>query len=220
MRAGFDWRQDGATKKRDCPPAPPSSAAAACVAGCTPTMLPNWRALGERYWCERAWTPSEHVELTAAASGNTSFFTCPWRPSALGAMLNSWEARRAAGFTDCSPKCAARRAALTGAARAEYEARRAHYYSEVVLDRAALEAGLPHAIEAFFYVAGVNESACNADKMASGDKITRPRCEAFTRDARRVLLRAFGLGAAELPLVRLDVHDGAGAPFSGDARGE
>ena len=73
-------------------------------------------------------------------------------------MLESWAARRAAGYTECSPKCEARRHALTGDALRAYEANRAHYYSEAVLDRAAIEAELPHSILAFFYIAGVNET--------------------------------------------------------------
>lgn len=134
------YESDGATKKRDCPLMPGTSA---CVAGCTPTMLPNWTDLGETYWCSRVWTPAHHLETPAAVSA--SFFSCPWRPADLDSMLTSWAARRTAAFVECSPKCEQRRASLSGEALREYDARRARYYSEVVLDRNYFMQALPQA---------------------------------------------------------------------------
>lgn len=68
-------------------------------------------------------------------------------------------------------------------------------------------------VTAFFYVDGVNETECVAQKVSSGDKLRRPRCEAFTRAARREMLSAFSLHPEEKPLLRLD-PDNMRAPFS------
>ena len=225
MRCAFE--SDGATKKRDCPSATATSSTlagggtngegtTACVPGCTPTHLANWSILGDRYWCHRAWSDSQHVEAPNATGAG--YFSCPWRPSDLDTMLDSWAARRAASYTECSSKCEARRARLTGDARRAFEMQRGRYYSEVVMDRAALLQEMPHAILAFFYVAGVDEAACPGSegvdvRAGDGDQLSTPRCEAFTRAARLAIQRAFRMPHGQPPLLVLNLRD-ASAPFA------
>ena len=178
------YESDGATKKRDCP-----THATACVPGCTPTFLTDWPA---DYWCTQPWS-------ARSVGGN---YSCPWRPTDLSTMLDSWHARRLANYTDCSPRCEERRARLSGDALKAFDERRLRFYSEVVLSRATVLQAMPHSVEAFFTIEDVNETECEMQGAAGGgDQIGFGRCEAFTREARRAFVDAFGLDDAHAPPV-------------------
>jgi hypothetical protein len=203
----------------------------ACVPGCTPTMVAGWEALGETYWCSAP--PPAPPPTTGAHGGSGSGgsgsggssstppasvdelvsrdFSCPWRPTALPSMLASWAARRAANVTDCSARCAARRAGMSADELARFDAARARFYSEAVLDRSSVLQAMPHSVEALFYIGGVTEEACTAQqKVAPGDHLHSSRCDAFTRAARDAAQRAFGV---HVPLLQLNLRD-AHTPFA------
>ena len=72
-----------------------------------------------------------------------------------------------------------------------------------LINSGAMKPGVPHSVEAFFYIdGGVNETECEMQGAAGGgDQIGFGRCEAFTREARREFVDAFGLDDAHAPPV-------------------
>ena len=120
----------------------------------------------------------------------------------MGSSLLTASARTSVSTSQADLRAHAARA-LRGDALKAFDERRLRFYSEVVLSRASVLQAMSHSVEAFFYIdGGVNETECEMQGAAGGgDQIGFGRCEAFTREARREFVDAFGLDDAHAPPV-------------------
>jgi len=115
--------------------------------------------------------------------GDEDPWPCAWRPANLGSVMAAREDLRAANV----------------------KPRMKHhddgkFYAELVFDASHFIRGLPHSMDAMFFIHG----ECND----IGDKFNHnAACEEYARIAHETVLRHFGLSPADLPLLRLDPFD-------------
>lgn len=178
---------DGGTDERRC-----EGTASTCVPGCGGYQAPNTPP----QWCDAHDLPSFHASKEACGASRC----CAWRPEQLKQMLQAQRADPQSSADDAP-------------SRRDEDAWAQFRYNEVVVDRRAFEARLPHAIVAVFYVA----SPAAEDCVSSNWWVRREKlfgfCEEFTRAAYAQLLAHGGVSPSEIPLVRLDINNWE-QPFS------